>query len=256
MKMSKKAIQILSVVLATMCAMGTSAFAAEGIDPMTGVAQETKVQTTTLSIDTTGEKEISTDGHTTTYQLADGSYRLEIGSGDKDASLNATEEGESRGIHDASMLGGVNSFYGKVNYENEEFLYSFYNATGYRVTYLRPNYAIPQGAKVIKAEMVLQTYTTGSIALGVREAKDTWKEDTITWDNQPGFSSKVTTQLAVNRNNTKYAFDLTNAVPSWMKKGAEWPGVVLYSGAISCIFYSSENSNVAARPVFNVYYTK
>ena len=201
---------------------------------------------------TTGEQNADVSK---TSELGDGTYKLEIyGNPNKLTTKKSAQIGmQNVGIAVGTTIKPIS--YNEINYIRHEHLFSGVNSIGALRSYIRPNHELPSNATITKIELALYTYSVEAVSVtNVYEATDVWRQDKITWANQPGFYDGIIASAATNRVNTKYVFDITALKDVWQEEGKDWSGVVLSSTSGQTKFYSSRATNASLRPVITVYY--
>ncbi len=160
-------------------------------------------------------------------------------------------------VNDSAPNSNFNTAYLVVGRSTGEFL------PAYR-SLLRFNLAgIPTTATVTSSSLRLNLQSvegTGALTVEARRALATWSGTTVTWNNQPGSSSPVTTTSVGTSIGAFYSFAVGGTVQGWVDGTNTNNGFVLTASGEATqtrtrTFASSNNTNAGVRPELMVTYT-
>ncbi len=121
---------------------------------------------------------------------------------------------------------------------------------------------LSEGDYITKADLNMTVTTSIGLRVDVHKSLGNWNERTLTWNNQPGFDSRVYDYEVIPqwdsyyKGNLDVEFDVTGIVNEWYNTGNNY-GLVMkpnYSSTNYVNFYSSESS-MGYGPRVTIYYT-
>lgn len=121
--------------------------------------------------------------------------------------------------------------------------------------FFMPTKPFPLGVTILSAKLYVRQEVafTGTVDISAHRITSAWKNNTLTWNNQPTVTGGSTISKTSSAKGTWWVWDVTASVQVVADGAAPWYGFSLRSTSLNDrVFYSSNAANPANRPYMEI----